>query len=281
MSKTIKKMMMIALSAVMVLALAACGGSGSSSDSEGGKLAAIQEKGKIVVCTDAAWAPFEYIGEGGQPTGIDIEIAQYIADQLGVELEVSNIAFDTIPTALVNGDADLALACITITDERKEQMAFTDPYTSVQQYMVVTADSDIDAMDDLAGKMIGTHLGTTGDFLVSDEVDSGVLAGSGAQNNQYKALPDAAEELKSGTLSAIVCDSVLAENLVKANGDALKCFPVVYADGTEAEVENIGAAMAQGDDEFTAKINEIVQELVSNGQIDEWFVKHSEEASKL
>ena len=281
MSKTIKKMMMIALSAVMVLALAACGGSGSSSDSEGGKLAAIQEKGKIVVCTDAAWAPFEYIGEGGQPTGIDIEIAQYIADQLGVELEISNIAFDTIPTALVNGDADLALACITITDERKEQMAFTDPYTSVQQYMVVTADSKIAAMDDLAGKMIGTHLGTTGDFLVSDEVDSGVLAGSGAQNNQYKALPDAAEELKSGTLSAIVCDSVLAENLVKANGDALKCFPVVYADGTEAEVENIGAAMAQGDDEFTAKINEIVQELVSNGQIDEWFVKHSEEASKL
>ena len=280
MSKTVKKMMMIVLSAVMVLALAACGG-GSSSDSEGGKLAAIQEKGKIVVCTDAAWAPFEYIGEGGQPTGIDIEIAQYIADQLGVELEVSNIAFDTIPTALVNGDADLALACITITDERKEQMAFTDPYTSVQQYMVVTADSKIAAMDDLAGKMIGTHLGTTGDFLVSDEVESGVLAGSGAQNNQYKALPDAAEELKSGTLSAIVCDSVLAENLVTANGDALKCFPVVYADGTEAEVENIGAAMAQGDDEFTAKINEIVQELVSNGQIDEWFVKHSEEASKL
>lgn len=280
MSKAIKKMMMIALSAVMVLALAACGG-GSSSDSEGGKLAAIQEKGKIVVCTDAAWAPFEYIGEGGQPTGIDIEIAQYIADQLGVELEVSNIAFDTIPTALVNGDADLALACITITDERKEQMAFTDPYTSVQQYMVVTADSKIASMDDLAGKMIGTHLGTTGDFLVSDEVESGVLAGSGAQNNQYKALPDAAEELKSGTLSAIVCDSVLAENLVTANGDALKCFPVVYADGTEAEVENIGAAMAQGDDEFTAKINEIIQELVANGQIDEWFVKHSEEASKL
>ena len=281
MSKTIKKMMMIALSAVMVLALAACGGSGSSSDSEGGKLAAIQEKGKIVVCTDAAWAPFEYIGEGGQPTGIDIEIAQYIADQLGVELEISNIAFDTIPTALVNGDADLALACITITDERKEQMAFTDPYTSVQQYMVVTADSKIASMDDLAGKMIGTHLGTTGDSLVSDEAESGVLAGSGAQNNQYKALPDAAEELKSGTLSAIVCDSVLAENLVKANGDALKCFPVVYADGTEAEVENIGAAMAQGDDEFTAKINEIIQELVANGQIDEWFVKHSEEASKL
>ena len=284
MKNSIKKLMIIALSAIMVLALAACGGGSSSGDAEaegGGKLAEIQEKGKIVVCTDAAWAPFEYIGEGGEPAGIDIEIANAIAEELGVELEVSNIAFDTIPTALTNGDADLALACITITDERKEQMAFTDPYTTVMQYIVVTADSEIATMDDLAGKMIGTHLGTTGDFLVSDEIDAGVLKDTGAQNNQYKALPDAAEELKSGTLQGIVCDSVLAENLVKANGDALKCFPVAYADGSAPDEENIGAAMAKGDEEFTAKINEIVQKLASEGKIDEWFVQHSEAASKL
>ena len=282
MKNSIKKMLIIALSMMMVLALAACGGSGSGDSEEGGgKLAEIQEKGKIVVCTDAAWAPFEYIGEGGEPTGIDIEIAQAIADELGVELEVSNIAFDTIPATLTSGDADLGLACITITEERKEEMAFSDPYTSVQQYMVVTADSDLAAMDDLAGKMIGTHLGTTGDFLVSDEISDGVLKDIGAQNNQYKQLPDAAEELKSGTLSAIVCDSVLAENLVTANGDALKCFPVKYADGTEADIEEIGAAMAKGDDEFTAKINEIIQKLVDEGKVDEWFVQHSEAASKL
>lgn len=276
----IKKVLAAALALVMVLALTACGG-GSGGEEEGGKLAQIQEKGKIVVCTDAAWAPFEYIGEGGQPTGIDIEIAQAIADELGVELEVSNIAFDTIPTVLANGDADLALACITITDERKEQMAFTDPYTTVMQYIVVTSDSSVATMDDLAGGMIGTHLGTTGDFMVSDEISEGVLKDTGAQNNQYKALPDAAEELKSGTLQGIVCDSVLAENLVKANGDALKCFAVKYADGSSPEEEQIGAAMAQGDEEFTAKINEIVQELASSGQIDEWFVQHSEAASKL
>ncbi len=282
MKNSIKKMLIIALSMMMVLALAACGGSGSGDSEEGsGKLAEIQEKGKIVVCTDAAWAPFEYIGEGGEPTGIDIEIAQAIADELGVELEVSNIAFDTIPATLTSGDADLGLACITITEERKEEMAFTDPYTTVQQYMVVTADSDLAAMDDLAGKMIGTHLGTTGDFLVSDEISDGVLKDSGAQNNQYKQLPDAAEELKSGTLSAIVCDSVLAKNLVTANGDALKCFPVKYADGTEADIEEIGAAMAKGDDEFTAKINEIIQKLVDEGKVDEWFIQHSEAASKL
>ena len=282
MKNSIKKMLIIALSMMMVLALAACGGSGSGDAEEGGgKLAEIQEKGKIVVCTDAAWAPFEYIGEGGEPTGIDIEIAQAIADELGVELEVKNIAFDTIPASLSGGDADLALACITITDERKEEMAFTDPYTTVQQYMVVPADSEIKTMEELGGKAVGTHLGTTGDFLMSDENTSGVLKDNNVENKQYKALPDAALAMKSGELQAIVCDSVLAKNLVKANGDAFKCFPVAYADGHEADIEEIGAAMAKGDDEFTAKINEIIQKLKDVGKINEWFVQHSEEASKL
>ena len=284
MKNSIKKIMAIMMAMMMALALAACGGgSGSEGESSegGGKLAAIQEAGKIVVCTDAAWAPFEYIGEGGQPTGIDLEIAQAIADELGVELEVQNIAFDTIPAVLKSGDADLGLACITITDERKEEMAFTDPYTSVQQYMVVPADSEIKVMEDLADKAIGTHLGTTGDFLVSDEISGGVLAGTSTENKQYKALPDAALAMKSDELQAIVCDSVLAENLVKANGDAFQCFPVAYSDGHEAETEEIGAAMAQGDEEFTAKINEIIQGLVKEGKIDEWFVQHSEAASKL
>ena len=277
-----KKVLITALSIVMVIALAACGG-GSSNEGEaegGGKLAEIQEKGKIVVCTDAAWAPFEYIGEGGEPTGIDIEIAKAIADELGVELEVSNIAFDTIPAALSAGDADLALACITITDERKEEMAFTEPYTTVQQTMIVAADSDIKVMEDLGGKAVGTHLGTTGDFLISDENASGVLADNNAENKQYKALPDAALAMKSGELQAIVCDSVLAEILVKANGDAFKSFPVAYADGHESEVESIGAAMAKGDDEFTAKVNEIIQGLSESGQIDEWYEFHSEESKK-
>lgn len=282
---TIKKIMVILLTAVMVMALAACGGGsgGGSEEAEGGgKLAAIQEKGKIVVCTDAAWAPFEYIGADGEVTGVDIEIAKKIAEELGVELEISNIAFDSISTYLSNDEADLALACITITDERKEQMDFSDPYTTVLQYMVVMADSDITTMNGLAGKGIGTHLGTTGDFLVSDEITDGVLKDTGAENKQYKALPDAALAMKSGELTAIVCDSVLAENIVAANGDAFKCFPVAYDDASmNPETENIGAAMNKGDAEFVAKINEIIKPLAEDGTIDQWIIQHSEEASKL
>lgn len=278
----LKKIMVSALSLMMVLALAACGGSGSGDSEETSKVAEIQEKGKIVMCTDAAWAPFEYIGADGEVAGVDVEIAKCIAEKLGVELEITNMSFDSISTYLSNGDADMSLACITITDERKEQMDFSDPYTTVQQYMVVMADdNETTTMDALAGKAVGTHLGTTGDFLMSDEIADGVLAGTGAENKQYKALPDAGLAMKSGELTAIVCDSVLAENLVAANDGAFKCFPVKYADGTEAEVEQIGVAFNKGNDDLVAAVNEVLAELIESGQIDEFYVTHSEEASKL
>jgi polar amino acid transport system substrate-binding protein len=282
--KNLKKVIALMLAMVMAFALAACGGGGETAEEEGGgKLAEIQEKGKIVVCTDAAWAPFEYIGADGEVTGVDIEIGKYIAEQLGVELEVTNMSFDSISTYLANNEADLALACITVTDERKEQMDFSTPYTTVLQYMVVMADDDeTTTMDALAGKAVGTHLGTTGDFLMSDEISGGVLAGTGAENKQYKALPDAALAMKSGELTAIVCDSVLAENIVASNGDAFKCFPVAYNDESmNPETEQIAAAMNKGDEEFVEKINEIITPIIEDGTIDEWIIKHSEEASKL
>ena len=273
-----KKIAALMIAAAMILSLAACGSSASS-----GKLAQIQKNGKIVVCTDAAWAPFEYIGKNGEVTGVDIEIAKYIAEKLGVQLEISNVAFDSIPTYLDNNEADLALACITVTEERKESMDFSTPYTTVLQYIVVLAeDEETKTMNDLAGKAVGTHLGTTGDFLMSDEIADGVLAGTGAENKQYKALPDAALAIKSGELTAIVCDSVLAENIVSANNGAFKCFPVTYDDASmNPETEQIAAAADKGDAEFIAKINEILEPIIKDGTIDKWIIQYSEDASNL
>ena len=283
MKTTMKKIMAAVMTMMMVMALAACGGSGGeSSDSEGGgKLASVQENGKIVMCTDAAWAPFEYIGADGEVTGVDIDIANKIAEGLGVELEIVNVSFDSISTYLANDEADMAIACITVTDERKEQMDFSTPYTTVQQYMIVMADDDTSTMEGLAGKAVGTHLGTTGDFLMDDEINGGVLEGTGAENKQYKTLPDAALAMKSGELQAIVCDSVLAENIVKSNGDAFKCFPVKYDSGEEAEVENIAIAFNKGNEDLVAAVNEIIEPLIEDGTVEEFYVKQSEDASKL
>ncbi len=273
--KTMKKILAVAIAAAMVLAFTACG-----KETKTSKLEEIQEKGVLTVATDAAWAPFEYIGENGEPTGSDLEIAQYIADQLGVELEVINVAFDSLSTYVANNETDLVLAAMTITEERKEQLAFSDPYTVACQYIVVPeGENGVKTIEDLAGKHIGTHLGTTGDLLVSDEINDGVLTDTEASNSQYKALPDAALDMKNGKIDAIVADTLMAKNLCAAN-EGLKCFELVYADGSNTQ-EEYGIGMAKGDEEFTAKINEIIAPIVEDGTIDGWIIKHTELAAEM
>ncbi|MDD5899255.1 MAG: transporter substrate-binding domain-containing protein [Clostridia bacterium] len=268
-----KKMIAMILAAMMVLSM-------TCAFAEGGKLAEIQSKGKLTICTDAAWAPFEYIGANGEETGSDIELAKYIAQQLGVEPEIKNVAFDSISTYLVNNEADISISAMTITEERKETLDFSVPYATAQQYIIVLADNDkVTVLDDLAGAAIGVHLGTTGDFLVSDECMMGVLANTGASVSQYKFLTDAALALKNGELGAIVCDTMLAENIVAVN-EGLKCFPLSYKAGA-AEIEQLGIAMKKGDEEFLAKINEIITPIIEDGTVDKWIVEHSELASAL
>ena len=277
MKKSLKLLaLLLTLTLVLSGAIAAC------AESASGKLAEIQKKGKIVMGTDAVWAPFEYIGANGEATGADVEIAQYIAEQLGVELEILNVSFDTLTTYLVNDEVDIVLAAMTITEERAETVAFSQPYTVAAQYIVVPEDDDTTTyIDDLAGKTIGVHLGTTGDFIASDEVDlpTGVLFGTGASVQQYKSLPDATLAMKNGELGAIICDTLMAENLVATN-DGIKCFELVYADGTKT-TEEYGIAMKKGDDEFVAKINEITAPIVEDGTVDNWIVEHTELASQV
>ncbi len=268
-----KKIIAMILAAMMLLSMTAA-------VAEGGKLAEIQAKGKMTICTDAAWAPFEYIGANGEVAGADIELAKYIAEQLGVELEIINVAFDSISTYLVNDEADMSLSAMTITEERKETLDFSVPYTTAQQYIIVLEDNDkVAVLDDLAGQNIGVHLGTTGDFLVSDEVMMGVLAGTGSNVAQYKFLTDAALALKNGELGAIVCDTQLAENIVAVN-EGLKCFPLAFAAG-EVEIEQLGIAMKKGDEEFVAKVNEIITPVIEDGTFDKWLLEHTELASAL
>jgi polar amino acid transport system substrate-binding protein len=172
----------------------------------------------------------------------------------------------------------MSLSAMTITEERKETLDFSIPYTTAQQYIIVMADNEaVTTLDDLAGQAVGVHLGTTGDFLVSDEAMMGVLNGSTVA--QYKFLTDAALALKNGELGAIVCDTMLAENIVAVN-EGLKCFPLAFKD-KEVEIEQLGIAMKKGDEAFVAKVNEIIAPLVEDGTIDKWLVEHSELASAL
>ena len=153
---TMKKLTALLLIIVMTLSLfAGCGKS-----AEKNALDTIKERGYITMATDAAWAPYEYIGENGQPDGCDIELAKEIAKGLGVELKIINAAFDTLPTYVESGEADMILAAMTITEERKQTMDFSNPYTVAQQYIIVTKDNDsVKTIEDMAGYTI-TNLST-------------------------------------------------------------------------------------------------------------------------
>ena len=271
-----KKAISCCLGLAMAISLV---GSFTSMAEEQTALARIQESGKLVVATDAAWPPFEYM-EGENVVGADLDIAADIAESLGVELEIVNTAFDSLSMYLENGEADLAIAAITVTEDRKEAMEFSEPYCDSYQYIVVKEDNeDVKTIDDLAGYIIGVHLGTTGDFLASDEVDMGVLAGTGASVQQYKDLTVAAMGLNAGDVQAIICDKLLAENLCTVN-EGLKCFEATYADGSST-LEQYAVAAAKGETDLIEKVNEVVIPLKEDGTIDGYILDHSARAAAI
>lgn len=271
-----KKAAAICMTLAMVVSLSA--GFTSLADDQTA-LERVLEKGKLVVATDAAWPPFEYM-EGENVVGVDLDIAKDIADGLGVDLEIINVSFDSLSMYLENGEADLALAAITVTEDRADAMEFSEPYCESSQYIVVKEDNDdVKSIDGLAGYMVGVHLGTTGDFLISDEVNMGVLAGSGASVQQYKDLTIAAMGLNAGDVQAVVCDKQLAENLCTVN-DGLKCFEAVYADGSSTQ-EEYAVAAAKGETDLIAKVNEIIVPLKEDGTIDQYIVEESAKSSAL
>lgn len=241
-------------------------------------LSKVKDNGKIVYYTDAMWAPFEYIGEAGQPVGVDVDIAKKIAEKIGVELEIVNASFDGIAPALKSGTADMAIAAITITEDRQGEMDFSDPYAvAYQNIVLMQEDTATTTFEGLAGKRIGVHLGTTGDFMVTDEISDGVLKDTGATAVQYKSLQEACLAMLSGNLDAIVVDDFLARNLVVVN-PGLKNIEAKFADGT-LEPEPYGVAIAKGNSTLVKAVNEVLAEMKAAGEIDKSLDYHIQNAT--
>ena len=166
----------------------------------------------IIMATNAEFAPFEFI-DGEQEVGVDIAIMGQVAKNLGKKLEVLNVKFEAL-TASIFSRADVIAAGFTATDERKEAMDFSNTYFTSTQYIVCAKDSEIKSLEDLKGLAIGAQTGTTGALLIDKEISEGVLKDSGAVLKEYASAPVAFEDLKKGTIKAIILDSVPAISLV-------------------------------------------------------------------
>lgn len=249
-----KKLISALLIAACVCSVAACGSKKESESQDD----ASQEGGTLVMATNAEFPPYEYY-EGDEIVGIDAEIAQAIADELGMTLKIEDMAFDSIIPAVTSGKADFGAAGMTVTEDRKKNVDFTDTYATATQVIIVKEDSDIAGPDDLTGKKIGVQLGTTGDIYAGDIED--------AEVEQYNKGFEAVQALTQGKIDAVVIDGEPAKEFV-AQAEGLKILDEAFTE------EEYAIAVAKGNDELVAQINEALATLKESGKIDEIVAKY-------
>ena len=280
-----KKVLAITMAALMAASLTACGGgakettaaattaeekaedttaaeSKDETSAEAAETEAAKEAagGKLVMATNAEFPPYEY-HDGDAIVGIDAEIAKAIADELGMELEIEDIAFDSIIPEIVSGKADMGLAGMTVTEDRMQSVDFSDTYAKASQKIIVTEDSEIASPDDLKGVIVGVQLGTTGDIYVSD------LEADGTTVERYSKGFEAVQALSQGKIDAVVIDGEPAKTFV-AETEGLKILEVSFTD------EEYTIAVKKGNTELLEKINGALKTLKDNGTLDEIVAKY-------
>lgn len=243
-----KKLIAGLLIGTMVFSMAACG----SKNAETTASTEAAEGGTLVMATNAEFPPYEYY-EGEDVVGIDAEIAKAIADKLGMELKIEDMAFDSIIVAVDSGKADIGMAGLTVTEDRLENVNFSDTYAHASQVVIVKEDSEIAGPDDLVGKKVGVQLGTTGDIYAADIEDVTV--------ERYNKGFEAVQALTQDKIDAVVIDGEPAKVFVAEN-EGLKILDESFTE------EDYAVAVAKGNDELLEKINGALSELKESGELD-------------
>lgn len=215
--------------------------------------------GTLTMATEAGFPPYEYY-EGEQIIGIDAEIAAAIAEKLGMSLQIDDMDFDSTITAVQTGKADIAMAGMTVTDERKQSVNFSDSYATGIQVVVVAENGSVASLDDLAGKSIGVQQNTTGDIYATGDY--------GDENIQrFARYADAVSALSTGKIDAIIMDNEPAKSFVAAN-EGLKILDTEYA------VEDYAIAIAKENTDLLDKVNAALKELTDDGTIPGIIAKY-------
>lgn len=223
-----------------------------------GMTAMAEEDNVLVMATNAEFPPYEY-HEGDEIVGIDAEVAALIAEELGMTLEIEDMAFDSVLAAVQSGKADIAMAGITVTEDRKMVVNFSDTYTKATQMIIVAEDSEIAGPDDLAGKTIGVQLGTTGDIYVEDVEDATI--------ERYSKGFEAVQALIQGKVDAVVIDGEPAKVFVEEN-DGIKLLEEAFTE------EEYAIAIAKDNEALLEKVNAALATLTENGEFQKVIDKY-------
>ncbi len=240
----------LSAAAVFVLAGSMLAGCGSSSSDEN----------TLVMATNATFPPYEYV-EGDEIVGIDPEIAAAIAEELGMELQIEDVEFDSIVAGVASGKYDMGMAGMTVDPERLESVNFSDSYATGIQSIIVKEGSPIQSVDDLSSSTkIGVQQGTTGAQYAADDY------GQDAVVNFNKGA-DAVQALVTDKVDCVIIDNEPAKSFVEAN-PGLKILDTEYA------VEDYAICVAKDNDELLDKINDALAKLKKDGTLDEIINKY-------
>ncbi len=266
MNKT-KILALVLVLALAVCAFAACGGNDQNAANQGGATSKGAASDTLIMGTEASFPPFEYIDDNAQVAGFDIELSNMIADAAGKKLQVENMDFGGLVAALQSGKIDFVAAGMTVTDEKKKNVDFSEPYFTSRQVIVVPADSAIASKDDLLGKIVAVQEGTTGEEMVREfkETDNGEPMDNTAS---FKNNADVAMEVINGRADAFVLDEEPAKAIVAQNEGKLKILDVEFGN------ENYAVAVKKGNTELLNIINGVIADIKANGTYDEMIAEY-------
>lgn len=218
-----------------------------------------------VVGTDAAYAPFESQNDKGEIVGFSVDTLNAVAKKAGIEIKYVNTPWEGIFNSLQQGDRDLLISSITITDERKQTMDFSAPYFDAVQLIAVKGDSKVAKFDELKKLKVGVQTGTTG-----DEVVTKLLGKTSTNVKRFESTPLALKELESGGVDAVVADNGVVIHYV-ANNAGSKFKTVSDASFTP---EQYGIAVKKGNAELLEKINKGLADMKADGTYDQIYAKY-------
>ena len=238
------KKILIVITLIMIILLAGCQ----------------KNENELVMATEAGFAPYEYY-EGGKIVGVDVDIANEIANEMGKKLVIKDVAFDSIINEIKTGKSDFGAAGISYTKERAEEVSFTINYSSSKQVVIVKNNSTIANVNDIKNKKIAVQLGSIADTYVTDNYKNADII----RQKKYLA---AIEDLKSDKVDAVVMDELPAKEIINSNS-GLKIL-----DGSLTN-DSYGMIVKKGNSEMLSVINKVLDRLIQEGKIEQFVINHT------
>nr|WP_297131442.1 basic amino acid ABC transporter substrate-binding protein [uncultured Eubacterium sp.] len=252
-----KKFLAVLLAALMIcVSFVACSSEKKSDDTN----TDADKQETLTMVTNAEFPPYEY-KEGDNVVGIDADVAQAIADKLGMKLEIVDTKFDAIIPGVQSGKYDMGMAGMTVTPEREQSVAFSDSYATGIQSIIVKQGSDIKSVDDLSEKTkIGVQLGTTGDIYAKEDFGDEAV-------QEFDKGADAVQALIAGKIDCVIIDNEPAKSFVAAN-DGLEILSTSYAE------EEYAICFKKDNTELQTKVNGALKELIADGTLQKIVNKY-------